>query len=145
MPRSPSESRPLFRQEAIDAQREKFLGETSLAQPVRGWTYTIVAMIVAAIVVAVAVWGQYTRRERVQGYVTSAGGAATVQLTEAGIVTGLDVREGEAVSAGQRLAVLKVDRAGTDDAQGYEAVLAQLEERRQSLVRQHDETAQLGR
>ena len=51
MPRSPSEHRPLFRKEAIDAQREKFLGEAELAQPVRMWVYTMTAMVVAVIVV----------------------------------------------------------------------------------------------
>ncbi len=145
MPRSPSESRPLFRQEAIDAQREKFLGETGLAQPVRGWTYTIVALFVAAVVIAVGVWGQYTRRERVQGYVTSASGAATVQATEAAIVSKIDVREGDAVVAGQRLAVLTIDRAGANDEAANEALLAQLDERRRSLAQQRTETEQLGR
>jgi hypothetical protein len=33
-------SRPLFRQEAIDAQREKFLGEATIARPVPTWVFT---------------------------------------------------------------------------------------------------------
>ena len=35
---------PLFRQQAIDAQREKLLGEVSLAQPVPMWIFTTLAV-----------------------------------------------------------------------------------------------------
>jgi len=45
---------------------------------VRGWVYTVTAVTIAALAVAVAVWGQYTRRERVQGFLSSAAGAAIV-------------------------------------------------------------------
>ena len=78
----PPMPRSLFRKEAIDAQRQKFLGEASIAQPVQGWVYTVVAVGIAATVVAIAVWGQYTRRERVQGFLSNAVGAAVVKMPE---------------------------------------------------------------
>src|SRR5258708_22228850 len=72
--------RPLFRQEAIDAQREKFLGEATIARPVPGLVFTLLAAGVAFLLIAVALWGQYTRRERVEGLLPlatrSARGAA---------------------------------------------------------------------
>ena len=34
----------LFRQQAIDAQREKLLGEVSLARTVPMWAYTLLAV-----------------------------------------------------------------------------------------------------
>jgi len=39
--------RQLFRQEAIDAQREKFLGEATIARPVPGWVFTLLAAGIA--------------------------------------------------------------------------------------------------
>ena len=60
-------ARQLFRQEAIDAQREKLLGEVSLARPVPMWIFTAVAVAFAAGLVAFSVWGEYARRERVDG------------------------------------------------------------------------------
>ena len=54
----------LFRQEAIDALREKFLGEATIARPMPFWVLTLLGLVVAGLVIAVAVWGQYTRRER---------------------------------------------------------------------------------
>ncbi|MFM7459996.1 MAG: hypothetical protein ACKO15_04040, partial [Burkholderiales bacterium] len=61
-------SKQLFRQEAIDAQREKFFGEATDARPLPMWTFTALAAGVALLVIAVGIWGQYTRRERVEGF-----------------------------------------------------------------------------
>ncbi len=136
--------RSLFRKEAIDAQREKFLGEASIAQPVRLWVYTVVACAIAAIVVAVALWGQYTRRERVQGVLSSAVGAAAVRMPDAGTVSALMVREGDAVAKGAALARLTVDRSGTNDERGSQAVLDQLDRRKASIGLQLQQTRELG-
>ena len=43
--------RQLFRQEAIDAQREKYLGETTLARPVAYWVYTLLAAAIAVLLI----------------------------------------------------------------------------------------------
>ena len=145
MPRSPSEQRSLFRKEAIDAQREKFLGEAELAQPVGMWVYTVTAMIIAAVVVAVAVWGQYTRRERVQGYLTSATGNAVVRTTDAGVIRDLLVKEGDDVKAGQRLAVLAVDRSGLNGAVNNDTVKSELERQKASRESERDQIVQSGR
>jgi membrane fusion protein len=136
--------RSLFRKEAIDAQRQKFLGEASIAQPVRGWVYTVVAVGVAAMIVAVAVWGQYTRRERVQGFLSSAVGAAVVKMPDSGVVSELMVKEGDVVKAGTPLARLTVSRAGADDARGAVAIMDDLEARMRSLVQEQGQATSLG-
>ncbi len=136
--------RSLFRKEAIDAQREKFLGEASVAQPVRLWVYTATACLVAGIAIAVALWGQYTRRERVQGYLSSAVGAATVRMPDAGTVAELMVREGDTVTAGAPLARLTIDRSGVNDARGNEAVLHELDARKASLQQEREQARTLG-
>jgi membrane fusion protein len=136
--------RSLFRKEAIDAQREKFLGEASLAQPVRMWIYTATAVAVAVIVVAVAVWGQYTRRERVQGYLSSATGAAVVRMPDAGTVAELMIKEGDVVVSGAPLARLTVDKSGVNDARGNEAVMRELETRKTLLEQEREQVDTLG-
>jgi membrane fusion protein len=136
--------RSLFRQEAIDAQRQKFLGEAGVAQPVRGWVYTVTAVAIAAIAVAVAVWGQYTRRERVQGFLSSAVGAAIVRMPDAGIVSDIAVREGETVKAGTPLAKLSVDRSGANDTASSEAVLRQLAKQGELLLGEREQAERLG-
>lgn len=137
--------RSLFRKEAIDAQRQKFLGEASIAQPVKLWVYTVTAIAIAAIVVAVAVWGQYTRRERVQGYLASAVGAALIRMPDAGVVSDLMIKEGETVKAGTPLARLTIDRSGVNDASGNAAVLRELATRKSLLDEEARQAASLGR
>src|SRR5687767_3969564 len=88
--------RQLFRQEAIDAQREKFLGEATIARPVPFWVFTTLAAGIALTLIAVAVWGQYTRRERVEGYVALDTGAARVLIPDAVSLTRVSVRGGVA-------------------------------------------------
>ena len=89
-------SRNLFRQEAIDAQREKYLGETTLARPVAYWVYTVLAAAIAALLLGVAIWGEYTRRERVEGHLALDVGAARVLIPDAGRVSDGD---GDATTA----------------------------------------------
>jgi membrane fusion protein len=136
--------RSLFRKEAIDAQRQKFLGEASIAQPVRGWVYTATAVAVAAIVVAVAVWGQYTRRERVAGYLSSATGAAVVRMPDSGTITEVMAKEGDVVVAGTPLARLTVDKSGVNDERGNGAIVEALERRRGELESERIQAQSLG-
>ena len=137
--------RSLFRKEAIDAQRQKFLGEASIAQPVSLWVYTVMAISIAAIMIAVAVWGQYTRRERVQGYLASAVGAALVRMPDSGVVAEIMVKEGDTVVAGSPLARLTIDRSGVNDASGNEAVLRELSLREALLGEEMVQARALGR
>lgn len=131
-------SRSLFRQEAIDAQREKYLGETSLARPVAYWVYTLLAAGVAAVLLSVAIWGEYTRRERVEGSLALDAGAARVLIPEAGRVAELVVKEGDAVEAGAPLATIAYDRSNAETS------AAELASRRALLQREQEQVRELG-
>jgi membrane fusion protein len=128
-------SRQLFRQEAIDAQREKFLGEATIARPVPFWVFTLLAAGTAALLIAVALWGQYTRRERVEGYLTLDTGAARVLIPDSGRVTDLFINEGEEVKAGQEMARISLDRSSTGGSTGA-AVTAEMQSRRGILEKE---------
>ena len=137
-------SRQLFRQEAIDAQREKFLGEATIARPVPAWVFTLLAAGTALLLIAVAVWGQYTRRERVEGYLALDTGAARVQTPDAGRVTDLLVREGDEVKAGDPLAKLSFDRTLGSGASTSEAQAAEMQSRRGILEKERQQWVELG-
>jgi membrane fusion protein len=104
-------SRNLFRQEAIDAQREKYLGETTLARPVAYWVYTLLAAAIALLLLGVAIWGEYTRRERVEGHLALDVGAARILIPDAGRVAELLIKEGDEVQAGAPIAKISYDRS----------------------------------
>lgn len=136
--------KPLFRQEAIDAQREKFIGEATNARALPLWVFTLLAASIAGVVVSVGVWGQYTRRERVEGFLVSDVGAARVSFSDAGRVTELMVKEGEAVAKGMPMARVSFERA-TGEAKSTAAVVAgELGQRRQLLEREQMQIRELG-
>src|SRR5258708_35987271 len=114
--------RQLFRQEAIDAQREKFLGEATIARPVPFWVFTLLAAGTALLLIAVALWGQYTRRERVEGYLALDTGAARVLTPDSGRVTELLIKEGDEVKSGDAMATVWLDRTTGSGASTSEAV-----------------------
>jgi membrane fusion protein len=136
--------RQLFRQEAIDAQREKFLGEATIARPVPFWVFTLVAAIVAILLISVALWGQYTRRERVEGYLALDTGAARVSVPDAGRVTELLIREGDEVKAGDPMAKVSYDRTTSSGASTSEAVAAEMKSRRAILEKEQAQWRDLG-
>jgi membrane fusion protein len=137
-------SRPLFRQEAIDAQREKFLGEATIARPVPAWVFTLLATGTAVLLIIVAVWGQYTRRERVEGYLALDTGAARVLVPDAGRITELLVKEGDEVNAGDPLAKVSLDRTIGTGASTSEAVAREMQSRRSILEKEQAQWQALG-
>ena len=102
--------RQLFRQEAIDAQREKLFGEVSQARPIPMWIFTVTALAFAAALVSFSIWGEYARRETVSGYLALDSGAARISAPEAGTVAELFVKEGDEVQVGAPLARMSFER-----------------------------------
>ena len=136
--------RQLFRQEAIDAQREKFLGEATIARPVPGWVFTLLAAGVAFLLIAVALWGQYTRRERVEGFLALDTGAARVLIPDSGRITELLIKEGDEVKAGDPMAKVSLDRNTGAGASTSEAVAAEMQNRRAILEKEQNQWRDLG-
>jgi membrane fusion protein len=136
--------RQLFRQEAIDAQREKFLGEATIARPVPFWVFTVLAAGVAILLIAVALWGQYTRRERVEGYVALDTGAARVFTPDSGRVTELLIKEGDEVKAGDEMARISLERGTGAGGSTSEAVAQEMQSRRAILEKEQAQWRDLG-
>ena len=134
----------LFRQEAIDAQREKLLGEVSLARPVPLWAFTAVALAFAIGLVSFSVWGEYARRERVDGFLALDSGAARLLAPEAGLVADLLAKEGDEVAAGQPLIRLSFERGTASGGTSGELVQKEFTERRSVLEREQLQARALG-
>jgi membrane fusion protein len=134
----------LFRQEAIDAQREKLLGEVSLARPVPLWVFTALAVTFAVGLVAFSIWGEYSRRERVDGFLALDVGAARILAPEAGTVAELLAREGDEVDAGQPLIRLSFERGTASGVTSGELVQREISERRLVLDREQQQVKLLG-
>lgn len=120
--------RQLFRQEAIDAQREKLLGAVSSARPVPLRVFSAIAAAFAVALIVFAFWGEYTRRERVEGFLATDAGAARVLAPMAGVVQELLVKEGIEVKPGTPIARLMIaGQVGSSDPKELELQAQQLE------------------
>jgi membrane fusion protein len=134
----------LFRQEAIDAQREKLLGEVSLARPVPLWAFTAVALAFAIGLVSFSVWGEYARRERVDGFIALDAGAARLLAPGAGTIIDILAKEGDEVRAGQPLIRLSYERGTASGATSGELVQREISERIVGLEREQQQVRLLG-
>ena len=128
-----ADERPLFRPEAVDAQRQHWLGGVQLVRP------PALAWITAGVlcsVVAVAVFltlGQYTRKTTANGVVVPDRGLIRMMPAASGTVVERRVVEGQTVRAGDVLFVLSLERPLL--AAGAQAqVRRSLDERRRSLA-----------
>ena len=100
----------LFRREVVESRRTSWLGDISLAQPLRLWVLTAAALFAALAIALYLTFGDYTRRSTVMGQLVPTQGLATVLAPSAGVISELHVSEGARVLAGQTLAVLSVPR-----------------------------------
>jgi membrane fusion protein len=88
----------LFRQEALDAQKHRLMGTVTLYSPPWRWLMIAVVVALTLAVLALLIFGSYTKRERVVGQLVPAGGLLSVVPPTAGTVSRTLVHEGEAVT-----------------------------------------------
>ena len=136
-------SKKLFRQEAIDALREKFLGEATIARPLPMWGLTLLAVSVAGLMITVAIWGQYTRRERVEGFLQLDVGPARVSIIDGGRIAELMVKEGQEVKEGAPMARISLDKSTASSTSTSAAVTGELSQRRGSLEKEQEQIKEL--
>ncbi|RQS52557.1 MULTISPECIES: HlyD family secretion protein [unclassified Burkholderia] len=122
----------LFRPEALDATKHKLMGTVSLYSPPYRWLTIGVSTALALAVVALFVFGTYTKRERVAGQLLPEKGLLTVAPPLTGTVIGMRVREGQPVVAGAELLAISAEVA-TELGGTRETVARQLKFQRSHL------------
>lgn len=123
----------LFRQEAIDEQRGSWVGEISIARPVRLWVLACVGALAAAVVVAFFILGEYSRRSRVTGELVPDLGLSTVVSPAAGVVASLSVDEGDRVERKAPMVLINVPRVTADGQDKLELLREGLDARLRSI------------
>lgn len=130
----------LFRPEAVDAQRQGWLGQVQLVRPLSLTVFTVGVLAVLALVVAFLFVGEYTRKARVAGVVVPDLGVIRLVPPSPGRVLARHVVEGQAVRAGDVMFVLALP-GSTLAGDAQERVQRSLEDRRRILEdsRRHQE------
>lgn len=136
-------TRPLFRDEALQAQQGAWLGRVQIVRPLSMDLVTLGVLAVALLVGAFLALGQYTRKTTVDGVLAPDRGVIRLVPPEAATVIERRVSEGQRVKAGDVLFVLAQERPRL--LAGAQAeVLRSLQERQRSLqetARQQDALA----
>lgn len=128
-------TRDLFRREVIESGEGRALGTISLIQPLRLSVLTLGSGIAALVVILFFVFGGYTRRSSVSGYLTPNKGMVTVIAPVTGVVQQVDHVEGDLLRVGQRLFVLAIPKATPQTGDTQIALEHGIKQRRDSLLK----------
>jgi membrane fusion protein len=102
----------MFRNEALNHQRDRLSGDVAIAVPV---SWQSIGFLMFGGVVAGALFlslASYSRVVTVTGAVTPDAGVSAIIPTRAGVVAALAVQEGQSVAAGAELASVRAEEDG---------------------------------
>jgi membrane fusion protein len=123
----------LFRPEALEHQRQAWLGDMQLLRPLSLRLLTVTVLLVLAAVLAFLWWGEYTRKARVAGVLVPEQGVIRLLPPLEAVVLERHVVEGARVARGDVLFVLSLERSSAaGDTQA--SVQRSLRERERSLA-----------
>lgn len=122
----------LFRAEALQRQDNSVLGEVRLSTPPSAKFLVMLAAAIGALLIAFALWGEYTRKVHVTGFLAPDKGLIKVLPPLAGTLLEKHVKEGQQVKQGDVLFVLSTDHSTPIIANTQAATLQHLNERRSS-------------
>ena len=129
--------RVLFRQEALEFHRDhRQWGEVAMLQPLatKVTVWAIVTFIALAIVFLFL--APYARKETVPGYLMPTAGTARVYAPQPGIVSAVQVQEGQDVEEGQPLLNVTTAQVAADGQDVNLAILDALARQRDLLTQQ---------
>ncbi|MFJ3462283.1 HlyD family secretion protein [Achromobacter spanius] len=133
---------PLYRDQALAAQRISGLGDIVLIRPV---SFALATTVLAGFVLAVCLFlafGTYTKRATVSGQLAPDAGLLKLYVPQSGIVLERRVQEGQHVAAGEVLYVISGDQqSALGDT--HQAISAQIRQRHDSLREAREKTALL--
>jgi membrane fusion protein len=130
----------LFRQEVIEAGRDRLAGTVVAAVPPRSRLYTLLVLAFAAALVAILVLGQYASSARVRGIVAYDAGIARVYPSSQSEIRAIHVRTGQQVAAGTPLVTVSLAQGSN----GVAAQLAQISNQDAELARQQELAGAIG-
>lgn len=126
-------SNSLYRPQALAHQSRQQLGAVTLHQPLAYSLIVILVVLFTVVLIAFAWWGEYTRKERVSGYLVPDKGLLKVFAPQSGLLQSIQVKEGELVSKGQALFVINNDRGSLDNANVSAELVRQLQQQEEEL------------
>ncbi len=133
----------LFRDEAVDARSQAWLGTVRLATPLSTRAWTFVALVMATAIVLWLFFGHYTQRVHVTGLLVPRAGLISLTANTLGVIDHVGVAEGDRVASGQVLVSLSGEHTSKALGNTAASVSAQLQRQAGSLRQDIGDTQQL--
>ncbi|MEH3481076.1 MULTISPECIES: HlyD family secretion protein [Enterobacter] len=96
----------LFRQEVMDAEKNKMAGSVAVYCPPWRWLVVSIVVVITVAVVLFLCFGSYTKRESASGELQPRDGIVAITPTLSGVITEVLVKEGAIVRANDPLLTL---------------------------------------
>lgn len=124
----------LFRKEVLQEQRTQWLGKVLLAPSLSHTVFAVFAFLSCSAILALLFFGDYTRKERINGWLVPQLGLVQVYSSQNGHITKLLVEDGSEVQAGDPLLVVSTDLESEAVGATQLEVVRRLTSRRDSLI-----------
>lgn len=129
---------PLFRPEILTAQQSQWLGTVLLAPSISHRLFVVFAAVSMAGVLALLFFGDYTRKERINGWLVPEQGLIRVLTAQPGVITQLHVRDGEAIEQGAPLIAISTEIESIALGATHQEVSRRQQSRRDSLISERE-------
>ena len=104
------ENNGLFRQEAINYQKAKWMGKALLIKGCSAWLVFLLSIIFIIVLILAVIFGTYTRRINVPGEITTQPRAINLFSTQQGFIINSHVKVGDKVKKGDPIYELDVSQ-----------------------------------
>lgn len=128
----------LFRQEVAEARQSQWLGTVLLAPTISQGLLAAFATLVMAGVLSLLFFADYTRKERVNGWLMPEQGVVRVVAPLPGVIAQLHVKDGEQVSKGAPLVTLSAEIESEALGGTQNEIVQRLKTRRESLISERE-------
>jgi membrane fusion protein len=136
-------STQLFRAEALTEYQTHWLGTVLLTPRRSDHVFAAGAILAVVAILALLIFGGFTRKARVNGWLVPQQGLVRVFAPQPGVVTGLYAKEGAQVRKGERLIKLSSELESATLGATQAQIAQRLNELSESLRRQRTQDEQL--
>ncbi|PIP81033.1 MAG: hypothetical protein COW84_02045 [Gammaproteobacteria bacterium CG22_combo_CG10-13_8_21_14_all_40_8] len=134
---------PLFRQQAIDEQKDRLYGEVVISQPFSFHLISLAIFIIVLCIGLLLVYGTYARRETVMGYLVPDKGLIKIYAPVQGVLSKLHVNEGELVTKGDMLFTVSTVQTNNQGGDRDALLLSQLAQQKFDFLEKIEQEKQL--
>jgi membrane fusion protein len=134
---------PLFRQQALNQQRERLYGEVVIIQPLSFYLITFSVVVMVVVIGLLLIYGTYARQEAVQGYLVPDKSVVKIYAPLRGVLTIHHIKEGALVNKGDTLFTVSTQYAAESGGDRDALLLSELQKQQIDAEKKIEQERQL--